>query len=360
MPYTSCYWAQPIGQTFTVKNIIGANAGNVAAPGVKYLEVGDDGEGQRLDNYLLRVLKGVPKTHVYRIIRSGEVRINKGRAQADSRLQPGDVVRVPPVRVAQRATAGQPDATPPREFPALLEDEHVLAVNKPAGVAVHGGSGVSFGVIEQLRRARPQARFLELVHRLDRETSGILLIAKRRSALTALQDQFRQRETGKTYLALVWGDWPDNRKVVDTPLRKFVLPGKPGQEGERRVRATTRDDPEGMKSVSLVRVAQRLAHPLGAMTLLEVTIKTGRTHQIRVHLASSGHPIAGDEKYGDFERNRSLQKAGLKRMFLHAWRLRFTHPASGEVVQLEQPLEAALAGFVQQAAAGPSTPPHKD
>ncbi|NLX16727.1 MAG: RluA family pseudouridine synthase, partial [Ramlibacter sp.] len=181
-----------------MKNIIGANAGNVAAPSVKYLEVGDDGEGQRLDNYLLRVLKGVPKTHVYRIIRSGEVRINKGRAQADSRLQPGDVVRVPPVRVAQRSTVEQAEATPPREFPALLEDEHVLAVNKPAGVAVHGGSGVSFGVIEQLRRARPQARFLELVHRLDRETSGILLIAKRRSALTALQDQFRQRETGKT------------------------------------------------------------------------------------------------------------------------------------------------------------------
>ena len=189
-----------------MKNIIGSNAAvsqGAAAKAVKYLEVDEESAGQRLDNYLIRQLKGVPKTYVYRIIRSGEVRVNKGRASADSRVQPGDVVRVPPVRLPERAQDGQAQAaTPAREFPALLEDDWLIAVNKPAGVAVHGGSGVSFGVIEQLRRARPQARFLELVHRLDRETSGILLIAKKRSALTGLQDQFRQRETGKTYLAL--------------------------------------------------------------------------------------------------------------------------------------------------------------
>ena len=335
---------------YTVKNIIGSKAAlsqGAAAKAVKYLEVDEESAGQRLDNYLIRQLKGVPKTYVYRIIRSGEVRVNKGRASADSRVQPGDVVRVPPVRVPERTQDGQAQAaTPAREFPALLEDDSLIAVNKPAGVAVHGGSGVSFGVIEQLRRARPQARFLELVHRLDRETSGILLIAKKRSALTALQDQFRQRETGKTYLALVLGDWPVNRKVIDTPLRKYLLPSAGNAEGERRVRTTTKDDPEGMKAVTLVRVAQRVPHPLGDMTLLEVTIKTGRTHQIRVHLASSGHPIAGDEKYGDFARNKALEKAGLKRMFLHAWRLRFTHPSSGETVALEQPLESALQQFV--------------
>ncbi len=326
-----------------MKNIIGVKAPISAAATVKYLTVDEDSAGQRIDNYLLRQLKGVPKTHVYRIIRSGEVRINKGRVTADSRVAVGDVVRVPPVRVAERST--QAAAIPGREFPALLEDDWLLAVNKPAGVAVHGGSGVSFGVIEQLRRARPQARFLELVHRLDRETSGILLVAKKRSALTALQDQFRRRETGKTYLALVQGDWPASKKVIDTPLRKFLVavPGSP--DGERRVKPTGKDDPEGMKALTLVRVARRIAHPLGPMTLLEVTIKTGRTHQIRVHLASSGHPIAGDEKYGDFEYNRALHKAGLKRMFLHAWRLRFTHPSTGQAVQLEQPLEPALQAF---------------
>jgi 23S rRNA pseudouridine955/2504/2580 synthase len=211
-------------------------------------------------------------------------------------------------------------------------------------VAVHGGSGVSFGVIEQLRRARPEARFLELVHRLDRETSGILLLAKKRSALTHLQDQFRDRETGKTYLALVLGAWPANRKVIDTPLHKYLLP-----DGERRVRTTTADDPDGMRSVTLVKLRQHLpARPeagLPELSLLEVTIKTGRTHQIRVHLASQGCPIAGDEKYGDFERNRQLQRCGLKRMYLHAWRLQFTHPASGERTTLMAPLPPDLAGF---------------
>jgi 23S rRNA pseudouridine955/2504/2580 synthase len=305
---------------------------------VKWLEVGEESAGQRLDNFLIRELKGVPKTHVYRIIRSGEVRVNKGRAAADTRVGQGDVVRVPPVRVS--AEPAQPRPVPARDFPILLEDDHLIAIDKPAGVAVHGGSGVSFGVIEQLRQARPAAKLLELVHRLDRETSGLLLVAKKRSALTRLQDQFRDRETGKTYLALVSGAWPANKKVIDLPLHKYLQ-----ADGERRVRVVAKDDPDGMRAISLVKVARKLEN----FTLLEVTIKTGRTHQIRVHLAASGHPIAGDDKYGDFELNKSLQKQGLKRMFLHAWRLQFNHPASGERVELVAPLPPELAKFVDHA-----------
>ena len=300
--------------------------------------VDENSDGQRLDNFLMRELKGVPKTHVYRIIRSGEVRINKGRVQADTRVHTGDVVRLPPVRVSEKVAEKLDNPAPAREFPILLEDDHLIAIDKPAGVAVHGGSGVSFGVIEQLRRARPQAKFLELVHRLDRETSGILLVAKKRSALTGLQDQFRERETGKTYLALVVGAWPANKKVLDKPLVKFLLPSKDGQDGERRVKVTSKDDPEGMKSVTLVKIAQKAEK----FTLLEVTLKTGRTHQIRVHLASEGFPIAGDDKYGDFEVNKALQKQGLKRMFLHAWRLQFNHPATGERVALMAELPQEL------------------
>jgi 23S rRNA pseudouridine955/2504/2580 synthase len=300
---------------------------------VKWLSVDEESAGQRLDNFLMRHLKGVPKTHVYRIIRSGEVRVNKGRASADSRIEVGDVVRLPPVRVSDKVAEKAAHPAPSREFPVLMEDEALLAIDKPAGVAVHGGSGVSFGVIEQLRQARPLAKLLELVHRLDRDTSGILLIAKKRSALKNLQDQFRERETGKTYLALVQGEWPAKLKVIDQPLHKYLLP-----DGERRVRVTTPEDPDGMRSITLVKVAERL---VGA-TLLEVTIKTGRTHQIRVHLASQGHPIAGDDKYGDFEWNKILQKQGHKRMFLHAWRLQFNHPLSAERVPLEAALPAEL------------------
>ena len=311
-------------------------------PAVARLSVDEESAGQRLDNFLLRHLKGVPKRHVYRIIRSGEVRVNRGRAAADTRLAAGDEVRVPPVRLPERVVAGPERPAPAREFPVLLEDEHLIAIDKPAGVAVHGGSGVSFGVIEQLRQSRPQARLLELVHRLDRETSGVLLVAKKRSALKALQEQFRGRETGKTYLALVLGDWPAQLKVIDLPLHKFVLTGGDG-EGERRVKVAAKDDPDGMRAITLVKVRERLP----GFTLLEVTIKTGRTHQIRVHLASQGHPIAGDAKYGDFERNKALQKQGLKRMFLHAWRLQFNHPASGERVELQAPLPPDLQSFVQ-------------
>ena len=318
--------------------------------------VDEESAGQRLDNFLIRHLKGVPKTHVYRIIRSGEVRVNKGRASADTRVETGDVVRLPPVRTSDKAEAKLANPAPGREFPLLLEDDALLAIDKPAGVAVHGGSGVSFGVIEQLRQARPAAKFLELVHRLDRETSGILLVAKKRSALKHLQDQFRERETGKTYLALVVGHWPANKKVLDKPLHKYLLDGEEGVHGtgERRVKVVSRDDPDGMKSVTLVKV--RGVSPAGAgpggnsFSLLEATIKTGRTHQIRVHLASEGMPIAGDDKYGDFDLNKALQKhsggAVLKRMFLHAWRLQFKHPVSGERIELLAQLPPDLQQFL--------------
>ncbi|MFZ3129406.1 MAG: RluA family pseudouridine synthase, partial [Rhodoferax sp.] len=292
------------------------------------------------------------------------VRVNKGRASADTRLNAGDVLRLPPVRVSERAAEkaqamAQQVAShaPARDFTVLFEDDSFLAINKPAGVAVHGGSGVSFGVIEQLRMARPQAKFLELVHRLDRETSGILLVAKKRSALKNLQDQFRERETGKTYLALALGQWPANKKVLDKPLHKYLLP-----DGERRVKVVSKDDPDGMPSLTLVKVraaggvvppaVQHLSSAQQGFSLLEVTIKTGRTHQIRVHLASEGMPIVGDDKYGDFECNKALARASgvlsLKRMFLHAWRLQCCHPATGERLELKAELPGELAQFLAQ------------
>jgi 23S rRNA pseudouridine955/2504/2580 synthase len=328
-----------------VKHIIGGGESPASAQ-AKLVEVDEESAGQRLDNFLIRQLKGVPKTHVYRIIRSGEVRVNKGRAAADTRVASGDVIRLPPVRISEKVAEKLEKPAPAREFPVLLEDEHLIAIDKPAGVAVHGGSGVSFGVIEQLRQARPGTKLLELVHRLDRETSGILLVAKKRSALLKLQDQFRDRETGKTYLALVVGAWPANKKVIDVPLHKYLQ-----ADGERRVKVVAKDDPDGMRSITLVKIAQKLE----GFTLLEVTIKTGRTHQIRVHLASQGYPIAGDDKYGDFELNKALQKRGLKRMFLHAWRLQFNHPASGERIELLAAPPAELKKFVDHAS--PTSPP---
>jgi 23S rRNA pseudouridine955/2504/2580 synthase len=348
-----------------VKHIIEGNPAPTP-PQVKTVTVDEDSAGQRLDNFLMRQLKGVPKTHVYRIIRSGEVRINKGRASADTRIQAGDVVRLPPVRVSERADqkaqemasqilAQAGGKAPAKEFEILFEDDSFLALDKPAGVAVHGGSGVSFGVIEQLRMARPQAPFLELVHRLDRETSGILLVAKKRSALKILQDQFRERETGKTYLAMVLGQWPENKKVLDKSLHKYLLAGKDGTEGERRVKVVAKDDPNGMPSLSLVKV--RAVTGKGSVaggdprgySLLEVTIKTGRTHQIRVHLASEGMPIVGDDKYGDFDYNKALARGDgaepFKRMFLHAWRFQCKHPATGKKVELTAALPEELKVF---------------
>ena len=307
---------------------------------VQHLQVDAESDGQRLDNYLMRMLKGAPKTLVYRVIRSGEVRVNKGRAQADTRVAAGDEIRVPPLRLAlarPEAAAGPP--VPAREFPVLLEDEYLLAIAKPAGVAVHGGSGVSSGVIEQLRCARPQARYLELVHRLDKETSGVLLLAKRRSALVALQDQFRQRDTAKHYQALVFGAWPARLKVLDQALHKTL-----DAAGERHVRVVAADHADGRRSTTVVKGQQRA----GPCTLLELSIRTGRTHQIRVHLAHAGHPIVGDTKYGDFTANKVFARAhGFARMFLHARELAFDHPASGERITLAAPLPADCATLVQ-------------
>ncbi len=321
--------------------IIGAKFAHADAPAVQWVTIDEGSEAQRLDNFLIKILKGAPKPLVYRIIRSGEVRVNKARAQPETRLVLGDVVRVPPLRL----DAPNPDApaVPSREFPIVFEDDQLIAINKPAGVAVHGGSGVSSGVIEQLRKARPQARFLELVHRLDKETSGILLIAKKRSALTTLQDCFRERTAHKTYAAMVSGVWPVSRKVIDVALHKYL-----NADGERRVRVVDADHDAGRRSITLVKVVQQFQ----LAALLDVTIKTGRTHQIRVHLANEGHPILGDEKYGDFALNKALAKGatvkGVKfeRMFLHARELRIPHPVTGDELCFAAPMPAECQALI--------------
>jgi 23S rRNA pseudouridine955/2504/2580 synthase len=301
---------------------------------VRLLTISEDEADQRIDNFLLRVCKGVPKSHIYRVLRSGEVRVNKGRIDQTYRLKQGDVVRIPPVRVAEREVRAVPGA----EFDILLEDAHLLVIDKPAGVAVHGGSGVSYGVIEQLRAARPQAKFLELVHRLDRETSGILLLAKKRSALTNLHEQIREGRLDKRYLTLVHGDWCNARQHVKLPLFKYTTP-----DGERRVRVQA----DGLPSHTVFNLVRRY----GEFALLEAELKTGRTHQIRVHLASTGFPIAGDDKYGDFGLNRALQKVegnrrALKRMFLHAHQITFLHPDTGVPVTLKAPLPPECRQFL--------------
>jgi 23S rRNA pseudouridine955/2504/2580 synthase len=316
---------------------------------VSWLTVGDDAEGQRIDNFLLRTLKGVPKSHVYRILRSGEVRVNKGRVGPDTRLVQGDVVRVPPVRTAAPAAAGRRPVAARAFKPAiLLEDDVLIAVDKPAGLAVHGGSGIALGLIEQLRAARPDARVLELVHRLDRDTSGVLLVAKRRSALTALHAQLRDGEVDKRYLALVRGPWRDAKRTVDVPLHKFST-----REGERRVRV----EESGRAAVTVLRRERVWPRHDPPLALLEAELKTGRTHQIRVHLAHLGHALAGDDKYGDFAWNRLLAREGLKRMFLHAQSVAFMHPASGEKVSIVSPLPEDLERFLArlESVPGPDT-----
>ena len=302
---------------------------------VTFQTVDADDAGQRLDNYLLRHLKGVPKSHVYRIVRAGEVRVNKGRADVTYRLQAGDVVRIPPVRVAEKPdTSTAVAAAQHIEIPVIYEDEAIIALNKPAGIAVHGGSGVSFGVIELLRAQRPQAKFMELVHRLDRETSGILLVAKKRSALTALHEVLREgHQIDKRYLAMVKGTWPHERNHVKFKLLKYETP-----DGERRVKVSD----EGLTSHTIVNRREIR----GAYSLVECELKTGRTHQIRVHLAHSGYPILGDDKYGDPQLNKILPRQGLKRMFLHAWRLTFNHPLSGQTLELVAPLPPELQSFL--------------
>jgi 23S rRNA pseudouridine955/2504/2580 synthase len=311
---------------------------------VNRVAVGEEGDGQRVDNFLVRVLKGVPKSHIYRIVRSGEVRVNGRRVGPDARLAIGDLVRIPPIRTEARP---QRDRAVPRSAatvpPILFEDEALIAVDKPAGLAVHGGSGISFGVIERLRAARPDARFLELVHRLDRDTSGVLMIAKKRAALTGLHAQLREGRVDKRYDVLVRGRWRDAKRAVDLPLETFVT-----GEGERRVRV----EREGKVARTVFR-RQRVWPDIDPpLALLEATLETGRTHQIRVHLTHLGFPLAGDDKYGDFAWNRQLAAQGLKRMFLHAHRLRFAHPDDGREIVVEAPLPGDLARYLDRLDAG--------
>ena len=305
---------------------------------VRFLEIDENAAGQRLDNFLIKTLKGVPQSHLYRIVRSGEVRINGGRAKPSSHLAAGDTVRIPPLRLPERVEERR--ATAPSTtcvIPVLFEDEWLLAVDKPAGLAVHGGSGVSFGAVEQLRAQRPEQRFLELVHRLDRETSGVLLLAKKRSALTNLHAAWRDGAVEKRYDVLVRGRWPDAKRKVQVPLTRFLT-----AEGERRVRA----DDDGQAATTVFYRQQVWPKHEPPLSLLEAELHTGRTHQIRVHLTHLGYPLAGDDKYGDFTWNRTLAKAGLRRMFLHARKLGFAHPANGERLDIEAPLPEALQQFL--------------
>lgn len=301
------------------------------ASAVRRERVDESVAGQRIDNYLLRLCKGVPKSHVYRILRSGEVRVNGGRVGPTYRLAEGDEIRIPPVRIAEPTVSAPAPAGKP--LPVVYEDDALIVVDKPSGKAVHGGSGVSFGVIEQLRSQRPEAKMLELAHRIDRETSGLLIIAKRRSALTVLHDMMREGRIGKRYLTLVPGRWANPLQHVREPLFKYLTP-----DGERRVRVSS----EGKVAHSVVRLVKRWQR----FSLLEVELKTGRTHQIRVHLAHLGFPLCGDDKYGDFTLNKALEQEGLKRMFLHAAHLSFAHPVNGEPVTLQSPLPAELQSFI--------------
>jgi 23S rRNA pseudouridine955/2504/2580 synthase len=303
---------------------------------VTHLVISEEEQGQRLDNFLVRRCKGVPKSHLYRILRSGEVRVNSRRVDATYRLLAGDSLRIPPMRVAERPQNDIDEAAKARvDLPVIYEDDALLVIDKPEGIAVHGGSGVSFGVIEALRRQRPQAKFLELAHRLDRETSGVLLVGKKRLALTALHDMFREHGAGadKRYLVLVKGRWMNNTQHVKQPLYKFLTEG-----GERRV--MVRED--GKASHTVFRLLARWPE----MSLLEAQLKTGRTHQIRVHLSHLGFPILGDEKYGDFALNRKLKPEGLKRMALHAWRIAFRHPLTAAPLECVAPLPDGLRDYI--------------
>ncbi len=295
------------------------------APTVRFVEIGAEQAGQRIDNFLLRLCKGVPKSHLYKAIRGGEVRVNKGRVSADYRLEAGDMLRVPPMRLPAPDEAR---AVPPAAFPIVFEDDALLVIDKPAGVAVHGGSGVSFGVIEQLRAARPDAVFLELAHRLDRETSGLLMIAKRRKALLALHDMMREGGGRKHYVALVVGDWVNDKQHVRHPLLKWLT-----ASGERRVKV----DQQGKAAHTIITLQKRY----GRYSLLGAELRTGRTHQIRVHLASSGYPIVGDDKYGFDDVRERFARLGFARMFLHAARLEIPHPLTGDPLVLAAELPPA-------------------
>lgn len=311
-----------------------ASANETDGPRVEFLSIGPDSEGQRLDNFLFKHLKGVPKSRIYRMLREGEVRVNRKRVKQDYHLQIDDSLRIPPVRVAApepvAATGGFSASLLPR---VIYRDDALLVIDKPAGQAVHGGSGISLGIVEQLRLELPEQRYLELAHRLDRETSGVLVLALKRSALLELHRMLREGVPRKTYLALATGRWRDPVRNVKLALRKYL-----DAEGERRVAV----DPEGQKAHTVFRLVRRYE----GFSLLEAELKTGRTHQIRVHLAALGHAIAGDTKYGDAERNKVLKKLGLRRMFLHAARLEMNHPLTGTPMVLEAPLPDELGNFL--------------
>jgi 23S rRNA pseudouridine955/2504/2580 synthase len=298
-----------------------------------FLEADENSAGQRIDNLLVRVLKGVPRPHIYQLVRTGQVRVNSGRVDPTYRVQIGDRIRIPPVRTAQRPSATPTKQSSRLDAAILFEDDHLLVLNKPAGMAVHGGSGISRGVIEEMRQLRPTFRFLELVHRLDRETSGVLLLAKKRSALTTLHAAIRAGQMHKHYILLVKGRVRAGRHEVSAQLEKYLLPG-----GDRRVKVTA--DGQSAKTVL------RLLREVDGYSLLDAELLTGRTHQIRVHAAHIGHPIVGDDKYGDFALNKKLARAGLKRMFLHAAQVDVQHPATQHMMRFEAPLGAELDSFL--------------
>ncbi|MFP1791588.1 23S rRNA pseudouridine(955/2504/2580) synthase RluC [Lonsdalea quercina] len=306
-------------------------------PSVQFLTVSDEEAGQRIDNFLRTKLKGVPKSMIYRILRKGEVRINKKRVKPEYKLLDGDLIRIPPVRTSEREEAQVSIGLAKVSALAdciIYEDDYLLVLNKPSGTAVHGGSGLSFGVIEGLRALRPEARFLELVHRLDRDTSGVLLVAKKRSSLRALHEQLRSKGMQKDYLALVRGQWQSHCKAVKAPLLKNIL-----QSGERIVRVNS----EGKPSETRFKVEERFEHA----TLVKASPVTGRTHQIRVHTLHAGHPIAFDDRYGDRDFDAQLAGTGLKRLFLHAQALKFEHPNTGETLRVEAPLDNELRRCLQ-------------
>ncbi|ABM00194.1 23S rRNA pseudouridine(955/2504/2580) synthase RluC [Shewanella amazonensis] len=300
---------------------------------VQLISIDEDGAGQRIDNFLLAKLKGVPKSMIYRIVRKGEVRVNKKRIKPEYKLAAGDEVRVPPVRVAEKDYRTAPSANLNRvaqlEDRILFEDKQIIVLNKPAGIAVHGGSGVDYGVIESLRSLRPTCKFLELVHRLDRDTSGVLLIAKKRMALRHLHDQLRNKQMQKVYQALVRGQWQEHDRVVKAPLLKITL-----KSGERIVRVNS----EGKPSETRFRVLRRFDEA----SLVEASPVTGRTHQIRVHCQYQGHPIACDDKYSEQKFDDAMRAKGLQRLFLHAAQLTFTHPESETQMTVQAPLDGDL------------------
>ncbi len=304
---------------------------------VALVEVDEGREGQRIDNFLLGRLRGVPRSYIYRILRRGEVRVNKGRVRASYRLQQGDVVRIPPVRVAEQAQPVKPHERVLQQLreALLTEDKRWFALNKPSGLAVHGGSGLNYGVIEAMRLLKPEEHQMELVHRLDRETSGCLLIARRRSALRVLHELLRNNKMDKRYIALLAGRWEGRRADVDAPLLKNTLQG-----GERVVRVNS----NGKSALTRFRVLERFSNA----TLVEAKPVTGRTHQIRVHAAHLGHPILGDEKYGEPRANKLFRGLGLKRLFLHAESLRFRWPDERQDQCIKAPLESSLERLLKQ------------